>query len=160
MIYCVSFTLFFLFFGVVGQDPLHLLDLVGVSFLEDLLSTECNFLLEHLFVVDQDKLKPVALTVIVNIDSKILVNSVVLLLDEGHEVLCLVVELILLLEGLQELEDLGNDNHNYSDDNQVEQSKLDDQEEYVNKHNQEAVLYQKSWCEVPARDLALSRLEL
>ena len=68
--------------------------------LEDLLASDGNLLLEHLLVVSQKELKPVAFSVVLDLDLQGVVNSLVLLFDEGNKVLGLVIKLELVYEGL------------------------------------------------------------
>jgi hypothetical protein len=66
----------------------------------------CDLLLKHLFVVSKQELKPVALSICLNFNAKIVVNRLILLINVGVEVKGAVVKLILLLKGLEELVDL------------------------------------------------------
>jgi len=86
-----------------------------VTLLEDCLSSLCDFLLEHLFVITEQELKPVAFSVRLNLNSEVKVDSLVLLFNVSEEIFCLIVKLEFLLECFETLEDLG-DKHN--DDSQ------------------------------------------
>lgn len=68
--------------------------------LEDLLASDSDLLLEHLLVISQQELKPVAFSVVLDLDLQGVVNSLVLLFDEGNKVLGLVIKLELVYEGL------------------------------------------------------------
>ena len=93
--------------------------------LEDLLTAVGDLGLEHLLVVSQQELEPVALPVGLNIDAQVLVNRLVLALNEGVEVFGPVAELEFLFEGLEELVDLRHGQPDDAQDHKVEQRQLD-----------------------------------
>ena len=65
-----------------------------------------------------------------------MVNSLVLLFDEGNKVLGLVIKLELVYESLKELPYLGDEHKDYAHNDQVEQCKLNDQEEAVDEEEE------------------------
>lgn len=122
---------FFFLLGIVLENAFHFFDGVFVVVLEDLLASQRNLLFEHLLIVSQQELKPVALAVHLYFDVQCVVNFLVLLLNVGHKVFGFVVELELIYKGLEELPYLGDENNYDSDNDQVEECQLDYQKEDV-----------------------------
>ena len=90
----VSDLIEFLFFAIFVKDSFHLLNGSSVLRLEDLFSSLCDFLLKHEFIFSKQEFQPRSLSFVLDLNSHILVNSLILVLNEGNEVLGLMVELI------------------------------------------------------------------
>jgi hypothetical protein len=118
--------LLFLLLRVVLQNFLHFFDRERFLLLEDFLPSLRDLVFEHLVVVSQQEVQPVSFSVCLDLNAEIVVNSLILLLNEGKEVLCSIVKLSLFFESLEELVHFEHEHPNYADYHKVEQRQLDD----------------------------------
>ena len=117
-------------------------------------------LLKHLLVISQQELKPVSLSVSLDLNVKSVVNCLVLLFDKGNEVLGLVVELEFIYEGLKELPYLSDKDKYDTDNHKVEECQLDDQEETIYKQEEHNELDKAQWHKHIEWHLPLTWLEV
>lgn len=151
---------FFFLLSIVLQNTFHFFDCMLVVVLENLLASQSNLLFEHLFVISQEELKPVALSVYLYFDVKRVVNCLILLFDEGHKVFGFVIKLKLIYKGLEELPYLGDEDDYDSNNNKVEKCELDDQKEEVYEQEENSELNQSQRVEHVEWTLSLPWLQV
>jgi len=94
------------FFAIVVQNSLHFFNGSSILVLEYILSSLSDLFFEHKLILAEKELQPASLSFILNLNTHILVDSIILVLNESNEFLGLVVELVFPSEGLSKLEDL------------------------------------------------------